>query len=121
MNVIRINTKPDTNGSYKHHGTTHFVDFQIFQIFSLFENQQHTLFHYVCNRRLCYVFNEAEVAEKEKYLQSLRSCMPKRQKTKFREQKCKQIFLYVLLLYIISFQKQHEKFSLRTECQEIAP
>ena len=30
-----------------------------------FENQQHALFHDVCNRRLCYVFNETEMAKKE--------------------------------------------------------
>ena len=32
----------------------------------MFENQQHALFHHVCNSRLFYVFNETEMAKKEK-------------------------------------------------------
>ena len=34
-------------------------------VWNIFENQQHAVFHDVCNRRLCYVFNETEMAKKK--------------------------------------------------------
>ena len=39
-------------------------------ILKYISNQQHALFHDLSNRRLCYVFSEAEMAKKEKYLKS---------------------------------------------------